>query len=62
MESERERIQNLCSRESQCYWSGKTLFEEVSIKASFEGREGRAVTENEREIIQICAAVTPAIR
>ena len=26
----------------------KILFEEVSFKASFEGREGRAVTESEK--------------
>ena len=29
----------------------KILFEEVSFKASFEGREGRAVTESERKRI-----------
>ena len=30
----------------------KILFEEVSFKAGFEGREGRAVTESERKRIQ----------
>ena len=29
----------------------KTLFEEVSFMASFEGREGRAVTDSERKRI-----------
>ena len=29
----------------------KILFEEVSFKASFEGRKGRAVTESERKSI-----------
>ena len=29
----------------------KILFEEVSLKASFEGREGRAVTESEKKRI-----------
>ena len=32
------------------YWS-KILFEKVSFKASFEGGEGRAVTESERKRI-----------
>ena len=38
----------MCSRKAT---AGQILFEEVSFKASFEGREGRAVTESKRKRI-----------
>ena len=37
----------MCSRKAI---TGQKLFEEVTFKASFEGGEGRAVTESERTI------------
>ena len=40
----------------------KILFEEVSFKASFEGREGRAVTENERKRIPVAYVSVPSAR
>ena len=37
----------------------ETLFEEVSFKASFEGMEGRAVTQIERKrISDLCSSKT----
>ena len=49
-ESERgaERERDLCTRK---VITGQILFKMVSFKASFEGREGRAVTESERKRI-----------
>ena len=48
--------QNETQREREICAAGKLLqvkirFEEVSFKASFEGREGRVVTESERKRI-----------
>ena len=49
MESERERIGDLRRREAILLV--KMMLEEVCFKASFEGREGRAVAESERKRI-----------
>ena len=49
MESERERIGDLRRREAILLV--KMMLEEVRFKASFEGREGRAVAESERKRI-----------
>ena len=48
-EREREREFQICAAEKLLLV--KILFEEVCFKASFEGRERRAVTESERQII-----------
>ena len=47
MESGRERDFKICAMRNLLLV--KLLFEEVRFKASFEGREGRAVTESERK-------------
>ena len=45
----REKKREICTAEKLLLV--KILFEEVSFRASFEGREGRAVTESERKRI-----------
>ena len=47
--TEREREREICAAEKLLLV--KILFEEVSFKANFEGREGRAVMESERKRI-----------
>ena len=55
MESERERIGDLRRREAILLV--KMMLEEVRFKASFEGREGRAVAESERKRIpDLCSS------
>ena len=49
IKSEREREFKICAAEKMLLV--KILFEEESFKASFEGREGRAVTESEKKRI-----------
>ena len=50
-ESERQRIQDLCSR--KCITGQNTV---KRIKSSFEGMEGTAVTESERKrISDLCS-------
>ena len=46
-DGERKREFKICAAEKLLLV--KILFEEVRFKASFEGREGRAVTESERQ-------------
>ena len=46
-ETETEREFQICAAEKLLLV--KILFEEVSFKASFEGKEGRAVTDSERK-------------
>ena len=48
-EQERERELQICAAEKPLLV--KIQFEEVSLKANFEGGEGRAVTESERKRI-----------
>ena len=59
-EQEREREFQTCAAEKPLLV--KILFEEVSFKASFEGREGRAVTENERKRIPVAYVSVPSAR
>ena len=54
MESEREREFKICAAENWLLLI-KILSEEVSFKAGFEGREGRAMTESEmKRIPDLC--------
>ena len=48
LERERERIHDLCSREGADI-TVKIQFGKVSFTTSFEGREGRAMTDGERK-------------
>ena len=48
LESERERIRDLCSREGAGI-TVKIPFGKVSFLTSFEGREGRAMTDGKRK-------------
>ena len=50
----RAREREICAAEKLLLV--KILFEEVRFKASFEGREGRTVTESERKRIPAWAA------
>ena len=62
IESEREKVQHLCSRKT-VIGEVKMLFKEVSLKVSFEGREGRAVMESERKSIpDLCIREAKATR